>query len=409
MATELNNHNRKKVLWALPALILMALIIPLTFQSCGDGFLAVDNEFFSSNSFGAVFDKNCHDNQAHDACLFFKNPVHHGKSVLAQPLTNDQNISDLQTWAVELKGLNSSGYLENDTLIVNSYKYPRVERSADNNWKFLHTSGEAEKLGQVMAYYWGQTFVSYLKQLQDDRLIAIENKGVKIFTDAPFSGWSSDDNAIYLLTDQQGRNAAMNAGMIVHLLAEAHIYYKTNGQIYDLTGDSSHVDCGPKDGPVYKNDCCSDKNGCSSAISAGAADYMVAMMFPDSPTVGEAFSNRLRGLDHCGGSRSLGFAAFMTADQAYSGCLENGNPGQIYSMGSFYASIWWAVRKKAAGQDSGSEKDIDKIFLQHLSQITGRSNFLSVSNFIKSIDDSEFEGKYQSLFADEFTRRGLTF
>jgi hypothetical protein len=235
----------------------------------------------------------------------------------------------------------------------------------------------------------------------------VENKAIEVAVNAAQTGWLPAQNKITLQRDASGNQLALEAGFVVHMLGQANIHHASNGQINDLGLDTNHVDCGLNNGAVFQNDCCVSVNGCSRAIQMGAADYLVALIFPENPTLGETWVNRSSGLDYCGFSRDLRGHQSSTAQQAFGACAARGASGQIFTMGTLYASIWFEIRKTVKVALPLRLNDFDRLYMLHLAELQGQDTFLTTINKIKSIDAAQFGTAFSSYFDAEAARRGL--
>ncbi|MCB0365326.1 MAG: hypothetical protein H6624_03195 [Bdellovibrionaceae bacterium] len=384
--------------WMIVLLATIGLSLPLVFQNCGEGF-SVRGFDTVTMAYGGVFRKDCLEREDVDSCLYFKNPV----SQKGQPVAADE-MAGLQLLAVQLKDLDGSGYLKNDSFEVYSAQHGRAQ-AGDQSWRFRYGTTGAEGLPQVMAYYWAQTSLAEIENRLNGPS-ALAGKNLSIITEAGYTGFSVAESKIFLAQgSRQVDNAAWSADVLIHLLMEAHIYYSSAGAAYDLTGDTNHQDCGPQDGPVFQLECCTSQNGCSRALTAGLADFWVARMFPDAPTLGESLSQNVNGLTHCGQSRHLEYMAGMTAAAAYGACDSVGYPGQVYTMGSLMASIWFEIWKEARAADSAWE--VEALFLESQKYITGQDDFVSFLGKIRQADGRMFNGKWSARFEAEFAKRGL--
>ncbi|MCC7405105.1 MAG: hypothetical protein IT288_11965 [Bdellovibrionales bacterium] len=389
---------RQRLTWILLAVAVGAMAIPMTFQNCGEGF-AVRQLDAASMAYGGVIRRDCMESFEAQACLFFKNPV----AQKGAPAGDDE-LPGLQLLGVELTGLDSSGYLKNANFEVSSSAHGRAHEGS-NGWKFQWGAAGGENLPQVMAYYWAQVTIEEIETVLGGPS-ALSGKGLKILTDANYTGYSVAENTIYLSRGSSGvKNHSLSGEVLIHLLMEAHLRTSSGGGAYDLTGDTHHRDCGPTEGPVFSLECCVDTKGCSKAITAGLADFWVARMFPEMPTVGEALAQNAGGLNHCGLSRNLNSFANLTVNAAYSACQTAGFPGQVYSMGTAMGSIWFEVWKQAHAQGRASE--IEELFFEVQKSLKGSDTFLTFLTKIQDADQRLFSGLWSDRFVQEYARRGI--
>ena len=394
----------KRVILSL--VVLNAML--LAFMNCGD-LKSRESILLRSSSLDgdipAWVDMNdCLNNSTVDACLFFKNPVVTKKSVFPSELTYSTDLETYQTMGVLIEDLNGLDYLQSSSFILSSSQGKKVEiNTNDNNELKVSFNEYPSRLSQISAYFWATTAKNIM--LRRTGLFYAVDKAIKIVTDHDFSGWSPGENTIYLETTQTGNSAALDASLVIHLLAEANLYYATQGGSHDIENTNTHVDCGVSDGPVYKDNCCASKLGCASAIISGVSDYMVATLFPNYPAIGELYSNSLNGISHCGVSRSPNVMKSFTAQESYESCKDSNANGQVHVMGVFYASLWFEMRE-LAGVEFGSQgvSDIDTLYMRHLSAITASDTFKEALNKAKDFDQNLFLGKYETLFDNQLRR-----
>ena len=390
----------------------------LVFVNCGDSKSSELIRSQSSSSLDLDSDipvwlnmNNCLNSSTVDACLFFKNPVVTRESVFPSKLTYSTDLETYQTMGVlieelnGLDGLDGLDYLQSSSFILSSSQGEKVEINTNAKDELKVSFNEhPSRLSQISAYFWATTAKNIM--LRRTGLFYAADKAIKIVTDHDFSGWSPGNNTIYLETTQTGNSSALDASLVIHLLAEANLYYATQGGSHDIENTNTHVDCGVDDGPVYKNDCCASKLGCASAIISGVSDYMVATLFPNYPAIGELYSNSLNGLSHYSGvSRSPNVMKSFTAQESYESCKDSNANGQVHVMGVFYASLWFEMRK-LAGVEFGSQgvSDIDTLYMRHLSAITASDTFKEALNKAKGFDQNLFLGKYETLFDNQLRR-----
>lgn len=377
---------------------LILLFISIFFlAACGSRFTAATDDQLT----GVLGKSTCFHDSSVQACVFSKNPlVASGLENLVAPITGGSNLARLQSLGVNITDLDNSGYLQNSSIIVNVGSGERA-RQTDGNWKFEYGDSSAKAV-QVHTYYWAN---EALKRLAGRGApLHITDKQVQIFVNASGTSWVAAQNKISFEFDANGNQMALDAGLILHLLAQANLSHGTVNANEDFTGDVDHLACAIDMGPTYDKGCCKTKNGCSRALAAGQADYFISLIFPDQPTLGETWVNRASGFKACEMTRDLRSHASSTADQLYANCATSGAAGQVYNMGTLYASIWYEIRKSLAETE---RNDFDKLFMQHVAQIRGSDTFATIKTKIKSIDASVFGGKFSARFDAEYVKRGL--
>lgn len=392
----------------MPSLILTGslLVMVLGFQNCGS-FKASSNlnkdylQFASSGGSDLQpstdkVDADCMRQNQYDACIFKKNPVASRQQVFSQKANASTPLEDQQTFGVKLTGLATTGNLENDTLSIRTVTGNPVSTQT-SSLKFSAQNDSDRRFLQVMTYYWLNRASEYLQSRTN--ALPARGKGIQIFVDDSIAGWSPKTNSIHLKLDDNGSAMAWNADLAIYFFGLANLHHATNGAFsnMDATAQGKHRDCNLK-----AAGCCTSQTGCSRAIASGIGDYFVAMIFPDQPIVGETWANRVDGLNHCSLNRNLNTASSNNASGVFQAC-----GGDISSMGTIYASIWWSVRNQAQSTRSTGASDIDTLFMQHLSLLSASDDFSTVKSKIESVDQRLFNSRYTSLFRAQFQARGL--
>lgn len=329
-------------------------------------------------------DASCLSNPDYDSCIFLKNP----EAQSGSPFTvkDRAHWAVAQTFGIKLTGLDQSGFLQNDRLIVTTNSAPRVSLKTPSTLKTsLNDGGYVD---QIMAYYWINRAEDYLQNRVDE--LPVESHRIKVVTDDASTGWRAKDGLI-LLDGTSG--ASLSAEVLLSLWGQANLYYATNGEILDFDGDASHTECGQD-----LRGCCKTESGCSKALASGIGDYAALLMFPDQPALGETLTNSSQGQTLCGWHRNMTDLKTVTAGQMYSACSSKGD---VYAMGAIYASIWWQVRAQADAQL------IDKIFFAHLKTLKGSDDFESAKLKILPLARSMGGAAVENLFLQEFQKRGL--
>lgn len=375
--------------------IVTSVVVALGFQNCGRNFETSSNQLLKSQ---APLARDCNEDESVDACVFFKNPVAQigSKSVLM----NHMQLADHQTYGVSFEDFMPGATLQNGSFAVYRAGNTRsLERTDNDNWRHdLTDSDGVAKVGQLMSFYWANFATQNAFEVSGK--IFARGKKIKIITDDAVFGWAPSKNQIHLLTTPNGDSMALDASIVIYFLGWANLEYATNGNI-NVMSKTLHKTCGPQN----RQDCCTEKIGCSRALASGQADYFVAMTFPNKPAMGDGWSRSTQGNAVCQSSLSRHPASFnnATVDSSYSLCAAQGQAGSIYALGAMYSSIWWNVRNA-----SGSNPlEIDRLFLLHLEKLDGDDNLITVKNKILQMDTEIFSGKYNSAFENEFTRRGI--
>ncbi len=390
----------------LPFLFAVTLVsMTLFFQNCGSQF-AVDDDLNDLFSTAGVIDENCLENNDYDACIFYKSPIVHKREALSPGERWESEIEKWQFYGVKLKPSLASGYLTDGNIEVLSEK--RIAAEGVGSYRVKYSQKDAPALSEAMSYYWGTRMLQMFHESAG--YTYLDKKNLRIVTDSKISGFSADSNAIFLgeLEPTTGLNIAYDASMLIHYMAEANIFYATDGAHLDLSTDSKHVDCGITGYEVYKNDCCADRFGCSKAVTAGLSDYMVAAVFPKFPAVAESLGNNTQGMDFCGITRNASTNRSLLAGQAYAACSEAGRPGQVFAMGSFFASVWLNVREKVYSADlARGVRDLDRLYMVLLPELESSDDFLTVLDKIEVLDQEISQGWLYEHFVVEYQSREL--
>ena len=379
---------QKHSLGRLATVFVSVLFSAALFQNCAKPFETA--EFQDSASVQAT--AQCFSDPAAMACVYRKSAAQAAGAVVSMAAA-----PFYQNYSVKLTELTGT-YLDSPSFTVQNSDGSRAAKK-DGNWKFSYQTNPKE-LSQVMAYY----FLTDAKNFFKNRagVFYAENKGLKINVDSAFSDFSAGYAEINLEANDTKIPMALDASLIVNLLAHANAYYAGNGQAL-ASQDSSAQNCMNKKGALMLNHCCKSSVGCGPAILAGQADYMTAVYFESVGTaLGESWSSSMDGISACGVSRNVAVNSGLTASTAYSSCNSIGASGSIYSMGALYASIWWETRKKVA-----DTKNFDLFFMRHLTLIRGEDTFSTIQTKLQTLDQSEFSSQYYAPLHSEFSRRGL--
>lgn len=393
MKPDGDEMNKRLILFMATALLILgfqncspfrvdpsAMGQPLSFASTGGADLQPATD---------KLDPTCMSNPDYDACLFKKNPVAQKGALLS-----NTSLDSLQYYGVKITGVDTSGTLSNGTVRIETVRGTPVS-TFTTSLRFRAENDGTQKFAQVMTYYWLTRATEYIEARTGT--FPARDKNIRVVVDDSVAGWSPKTNSIHLKLDDNGASMALNSDLAIHFLGAANLYYATNGAITSLAS-GTHRDCGLK-----TNGCCASQIGCARAIESGVGDYFAAMIFPDQPTVGETWAGSVNGLGFCSQSRDLRTAGGLSAQTAYNACGAAG-AGEVTTMGTVYASIWWEVRK-AAGENGA--RDIDTIFMQHLALLNGGDTFQTAKAKIRSVDARLFNGKYSASFDAQFASRGL--
>ena len=369
-------------------LFIIFMVGMILFQNCEGEFKAIK----SSNHPLITKSLNCLDETEHDDCVINKNSVYEKKEIssLAGP-----DYSGLLLKPVNLPFLDDSGKLQNNTFRVLSYTRQQVN-TTHSPLRFSYESDNGVALSQVTSYYYSSLATQFSKKTN----LSLTGYGLYIITQAPVTGWSAEDNTIYLgLNPNNQHDSSLDASILLNLLSEANIYYASQGAIYKETSEN-HKDCRGKE-----EMCCINEKGCSKALTMGLSLYFSSHFFKDSPTVGESYSNSLTGMEDCGISRSLNESRDVSISEAFNACWTK---GYVYPMATVYASIWWNVHKEIRDNKPQKTKEFQTFYLEHLKRLKGSFNFMDAFHSIEELDTQDFDSTFAPYFKKELIRRGIT-
>lgn len=418
------------------------LLLILNYQNCGRKNSASDDSYSFLNLRDATetisgsekrnIVADCMSNPNYNACLFWKNPVAHGGIPLSQPQSWSTDLSDLQTQGFTIRG-NDNGELENQHLNVaaegdgqSANHYDRVQ-FVNGSYKFGSSSDPHHFVGQLQSYVWGNQLVKYMLLNWGSWYGA--NAQIKInsyFNNLFNAYWNGSRQNPKIIMGQynstqtgMGEEFALNGDLVVHELAHASLSYASGWAIYE---NDNTVGCRSNLAQAetkWDERCCSDRLGCAAAINEGQADFTAALLFfdplnPAEVPLEETLTNSMLGLLNCNRTdfprNPLALtdqsSPFFSAQGAFEGC-QTDHRGEIHALGTFYASLWWNVRRRAAADSQEGQRDVETLFFEHLSMLNGTDTFESVLNIIKAIDSTYFGNRYYSYFESEWRARGI--
>lgn len=365
--------------------------VTLLLSACGGSFESSTQGYLALPSIqgGMILpdtdklDKNCEISSDFDACIFLKSPTHQ----LGQIFSSSTEIASARHWGIKLTGLDDSGFLKSNNVVIASTEKPQI--------KVSEASAEA-----LMSYYWAERAFEFYN-VQTEGLSNNSENRLKIIIDDNTAGFRSSTNSIHLSVSKDRLPMALDATVMLHYLGQANVFWASKGEIKNYNQDVSHRSCGgdPKG-------CCTSKTGCSSAIVSGSADYFTASFFPDAPSISNAWSKNIEGQDVCGVPRSMTDAKSLLAPSAFEKCGDD-LTGQVHLLGLLYASIWWEVRNQIVELKTGEVPYVDRLFFAHLKELRGHHNFTDALKIILSLDQNLYKGRFSHLFTTEFRRRGL--
>ena len=385
-------RNSQRSVFLLFTFVVVATGTVFLFQNCGNFEALVDGKF---SRFSRIEKIKCLENFPSHSCVIDKNSVYE-KGKISE--TNNPDYTDLLLKAVRLTLLEGSSLLKNNTFQILSYTGTQV--SVNGPLKFSYESDNGVLLSQVTSYYYSTLAMVFSESTE----LSLAGKGLYIITQAPVTGWSSEDNTIYLGLETEGgisHDSGLDGGILLNLVSEANIYYASRGAI-NRGLEQRHRDCQNK-----KQMCCTDEEGCSKAMSIGLSMYFASHFFPLAPTVGESYNNSLTGVEDCGISRDLKASKDVLISEAFGVCGED-NEGYVYPMATVYASVWWNVRERILSEALEEAENFQKFYLEHIKDLNGNLNFTEAYGLIEDLDSRDFGSRFAPYFKEELNRRGLS-
>ena len=346
---------------------------------------------------------DCLNNKNYNLCLAYKDPI----STTGQILNPDFTIRDAteaQEVVVFSYGVQApkGGVLRNDHFfIANDVKqYPLVKPTSAVDWKHRYRGDTNHYVAQLHAFFWINRQRSYMLRRTGQWYYSGRAAPLRAHlqdTGDPEWDQNLENNAFFDITDlsinmgysnwnhQSPADVALDLATITH---EAG-----HGNLHIAAREAS---------PATVQQYCPTKNGCFGALHEGVGDVHALIMFPDRPpTLGLYFANSLSGF------RNIEQAKSRTADYYFN--LSSGTKGEIHDMGEVYASIWYQVWKKA--KEHGEERDIERLFSDHLAFLTVNDTFTTMYASIKTLAQQLFPAKASAIINDfrtEYTRMQVT-
>lgn len=351
----------------------------LSFFNAGDGSLEPSSDKVSDS---------CLSNKDYDACIFKKNPV-------AQENGAVSDVNAVRKFGVKIRGLATTGFLENAKLKVLTLTTPRASLFDMSKFK-SRVSSETSYVEQLSAYYYGNLAMEYLeKQVGPERL---PEGTLKIYVDDAFTGYSSVNSSIHFEKKSSKTPKALSGEIVVQLIGQSIASRLSFKQVHSTTS-AQHKSC-----ELEARGCCATTMGCSQALLNGFGDYTSAMVFPAGARLGETIAGSTQGQSVCSIRRDLAFLSTRTKAQVFAAC-----PSQGYAvlMGTWYAAIWWKMRNQLEAQEAGGAQDIDKLFFDHARAWTGGFTFTDAKVEALRLAALYKSGKYSSAMAAAFQAAGI--
>lgn len=385
---------KNKISLNLQRLLLAAALgfIAVSNQGC-TGFVALMDGSGSVDKASIVpntdkYDENCQANTAFDACVIQQNPAVRGGTLAKTVSERTRQAEEIAKYGVKLTALSGSGFLENSTISVHSLKNPRANVSPDELRSAASQS--LSTLEQVNTYYWINRAAEYFDVRTEGKLPA-KGQNIKVVTDDTITGYDAKKNTIRLKSTEAA-SVGLNGDIAIHLFGVANLIL-ANPSGWETLSASKYSVC-----DAVSEGCCKAAIGCANAIRFGVGEYFAASMFPDHTAIGEGIANSGQAQKLSGVTRDLASVATSSASTVFSTAK-----GSIQAMGLIYASIWWEVRSAAGPKIN----EIDRIFLEHLSELDGNDDFKSAIAKAQSVDARLFDGRHSKKFEDQLAARGL--
>jgi hypothetical protein len=322
--------------------------------------------------------------------LFFKNPVAQNRSAVLS-----QDLEAQRRYGVKIRGLNTSGRLENSTVRIMTLHTPAFSLFDPAHLK-APISDDTSYAEQLMAYYWASRAIDYLKPRTGIQPFAA--RPLKIYVDDSFTGYSSRGHSLHLEKRAGRISKAFSAEVILQLMGQAVADDLSQAKLFERSQSAQHKFC-----RLDPRGCCVSANGCAGALAGAFGDYFAAVLFPSVPMIGETLGSDTEGQKICGLTRAPAQLILKTRAQVYSACASA--PGNAVLMGSWYAALWWSIRAQSEGLDGAA--DIDTLFFETAKEWNSGSVFADHKTKALEVAAAYKGGKYLSIIQKSFTDAGL--
>lgn len=323
-------------------------------------------------------DVNCMEKSEYDACLFYKNPVAHKKSPFTTKIKFDDNLDQVQTYAVKILNRTDAQYLKNASIDVFASSGVKAKIDTTNTWKAYYKDDfGVHKLAQVLSYFWADAQISFMKA--KGGAFYAENKNIKI--DAFNNNVNSNaywNGSSVVLGNFGTQEIALSSEVLLHELGHANLDFATNRQIR-LT--SSY---------------CPTKMGCIGAIHEGQADIHAFLFFKGDSKMSQTITNTTAGW----ANRNPANLASKNLDYFFN---THSKGGEIHGMGTAYATILWQIMTDTAM----NQDDFAKMFTLHLPRLTNSSNFQTAKTVWLNLSQVHFNSKYNAIIQNYFSKMGV--
>ena len=347
---------------------------------------------------------DCLEDPEFDACLFFKNVVEaNGGQMTRYSYTSD--LTDLQTFGVKIDDLDSTGFLQNSTIRVLNAGASRTGRAPAGDFKYLYQGNDPDKhLSQVSAYYWLMATNEYFESNGGS---PAQGQGLTVeafdgsFNNGSFSPFDfSLRLGFFNNSFGNPHEVALMGEVVVHEFGHAVAAYASDLNM-NRQSNSTHRECAG-------TRCCNQAEGCTGAINEAQADFHSALMFQNSPGMLNVRSNDLIGsFGQMNLPRNPAAVGAPDIDFLFErpGTFGFNANGHFYTLALAYTSAWWEayLDAKAAGQ----EKELEQLFIEHLSPINSVDTFRTALDKILTIDQNLFGSRHSARLRNAFSARGI--
>lgn len=393
-----------------------------------------------------------------DACIFRKNPTAFNNGPMTPAPSYTRNYNTLQKYGVRLQNFSNTTYLDNNlftvvastitnvpfinaqgqlsTVVINDSVRPgnRLTRNPAGKWIFpYNTNGVADPrktTAQVMGYY----YLDLQRQMMRNKVgnFWVEQAGEKVLmyaflpttTNNAFAGSLGGSMRLDVNGDgiEEQFQSIIGMGFFSNLVpgggtseaalsAEVYLHEMGHRNFANAgTGGNTPApvtlerECVANSGEY----CCTSQLGCTGGIHEGQADFHLVFLFPDTvnASVGETTTNTLAGLPACilngniTRTRNMATNTTMTPAEAFNNCGDNASfDGEVHGMGTLYANLWFEIWKAATNKNQ-----IERVFNNHLRDMTPNDNFRTALQMAKGLDQSMFAGANAALYQRQLDR-----
>jgi hypothetical protein len=311
-----------------------------------------------------------------EACVYLKNPVAQAGRAVAP-----DSLDSLQTFSVLTLRGQTEATLRNSSIRVRALE--SGFSASDRLTRVRATGSTRNKFLQIQTYYWLNRAIDITAASWPEGL-AVKAAGLDVVVDDTVTGYSRSQKRISLASSPSSDwPVGLSSEIAVSLLGLAHADLASEGRLSSVSDNSQHRDCGGR-----LNGCCRSASGCSRALASAAGDYLVGVIYPSQPTLGEVKAQSPNGAAHCGQPRSL--RGPPTASSAFSAC-GSARSGDVISLGSAYARAWWSVR---VSLELEQQRQWDRLFFNHFRDLQPGETFITALAKARARDQSTSGGTF---------------